>query len=259
MTTLFLSAHYDDEFGAWPLIAKARRDGEAMVFAYTAPPREPGLRARRLAETQAFLASLEVGPEALLTFETPAAFDGEMLDRALAAFEQIAGALDRSPPDRIVAVAWEGGHSDHDLTAAVALALAQRWALTEPVRQFPLYTGEGLPGPLFHGARILAGSGPTQSLTLSAAEWRDYAASVRHFPSQAGVWSTLWPLMFASFASGGYRTQELKPERIGKRPHTGPLLYERRGKARFDEVAAVAASLLAASRPAAADAGDRRP
>ncbi len=51
MTTLFVLAHYDDEFGAWPLIARARRDGEATVFAHLAPPRDPDLRARRQAET----------------------------------------------------------------------------------------------------------------------------------------------------------------------------------------------------------------
>ena len=259
MTTLFLGAHYDDEFGAWPLIAQAKRHGERILFAHLAPPRDAALRARRAAETEAFLASLGIGAEAMLRFDEPTAFDGELVGKAPAALEQIARALDASPPDRIVVTAWEGGHSDHDVCAAIAVALAGRWDLAEPVRQFPLYTGKGLVGPLFHGARLLAENGPAETLSLNVAEWRAYAAAVRHFPSQAGVFSTLWPLMFASFTAHGYRTQALARVRIGQRPHAGPLLYERRGKALFEDVAAAALSLLAQTRRAAAGAGGRRP
>jgi hypothetical protein len=154
-------------------------------------------------------------------------------------------------------VAWEGGHSDHDICAAIAVALGGRWGAE--VRQYPLYTGEGLVGPLFHGARTLVQAGPVEILKLSAADWRAYAAAVRFFPSQAGVFSTLWPLMFASFTAHGYRTQALTAERIGQRPHAGPLLYERRGKARYEDVAAAASRLLESHRPAAAGADDRRP
>lgn len=257
MTTLFLGAHYDDEFGAWPLIRRARMAGEPVLFAYLAPPRDPDLRARRRTETENFLASLGVGPEALVAFDQPAAFDGELIRHAPAALEQLAPTLDCHPPDRLVTVAWEGGHSDHDVCAAIAVALGGRW--DAPVRQYPLYTGEDLVGPLFHGARTLVQAGPPEILKLSAADWRAYAAAVRFFPSQAGVFSTLWPLMFASFTAHGYRTQALTAKRIRERPHAGSLLYERRGKARYEDLAAVAARLLESHRPAGAGAGGRRP
>ena len=155
--------------------------------------------------------------------------------------------ISRRPGHRphIVTPAWEGGHVDHDLCAAVGIRLAADLALAEPVLQFGLFNGENLAGPLFHGARLLEANGPAQTTALSAGDWLRFAAAVRSYPSQAGVWSTLWPAMVWTYARDGYRYQTLAPARLAQRPHPGPLLYERRGKAqRYESVAEGVAALL---------------
>jgi LmbE family N-acetylglucosaminyl deacetylase len=258
MTSLFLLAHYDDEYCAWPLIETWRRAAEPMVFVYTAPPREPDLRARRRAETLALLGSMGLA-DALLDEPDPPGCDGELPAAAPAWLERLRARLAQAGVSRIVVPAWEGGHTDHDLCAALGLALAHRLGVAEPVIQVPLYNGERTRGPLFEGGHVLAANGAAERVRLSPIQWLRFAAAVRFFPSQAGVWSTLWPATMWSYLKAGYRFQRLSTVRIGERPHSGPLLYERRGYARFEDVAAVAARLTASDRPARAGAGGRRP
>jgi hypothetical protein len=240
------------------LIETWRRTGERLLFVFTAPPKDGRQRERRRAETLSLLKSLGL-TDSLLNEPDPPGCDGEMVSTAPAWLERLSARLDGQTVGRIVVPAWEGGHTDHDLCAALGLALTERLGVEEPVIQVPLYTGERTKGPLFEGGRVIAANGPTERVRLSAGQWLRFAGAVRFYPSQAGVWSTLWPAMFWSYLKGGYRYQQLSRERVGKRPHGGALLYERRGYARFEDVVAAAAKLLEPDRPARAGAGGRRP
>jgi LmbE family N-acetylglucosaminyl deacetylase len=242
VTTLFLLAHYDDEYCALPLILQAKAAGEPMLFCYTTQPPDPAARRRRARETVAFLAHYGAPPP--LALAAPAD-DG----RSCLALPALCAALEallagQPPLDRIVTPAWEGGHVDHDACAVLAVALAAAQKNPCRLEQFSLYQGLGLPGPLFHGGRLLEKNGPPIVIPLTARQWRSYAAAVRFFPSQAGVWSTLWPALVFTWLRQGYAVQGLDPGRVRQRPHDGPLLYERRGLARYEDVAASVAAFL---------------
>ena len=244
MTTLFLLAHYDDEYCALPLILQARAAGEEMLFCHTTRPRNPAARQRRQGETVAFLSHYGAPPPLDLAADAIAE-DGRSylaLRRLHAALEAL---LAEQPSiDRIVTPAWEGGHVDHDACAVLAVALATARHGGCRIEQFSLYQGHRLPGPLFHGGRLLVENGPGIVIPLTAQQWRSYAAAVRFFPSQAHVWSTLWPALHFTWLRQGYAAQALEHGRVRQRPHRGPLLYERRGLARYEDVAACVDAFL---------------
>jgi hypothetical protein len=150
------------------------------------------------------------------------------LERAIAGF---------GPVSRLVTPAWEGGHMDHDACAFMASRLAAR--LQAPVRQFTLYNGLGLSGPLLRGGAPLPENGPLTRLPLRPAEWLRWMAGVRRFPSQLYAWSGIWPAMFWGMARrGGFGWQPLAPGRVETRPHAGVLFYERMFKTPYEEVRA---------------------
>ena len=255
-----LLAHYDDEYAALPLIRAFQRAGHEQRFLYLTRPLRTG--ARRLAESRALLAHLGLDPAcAEAVGETTQAADGRLawaLPKTLEVLDQLVG--ESRPGDILVTPAWEGGHQDHDACAALAVALALIAGGERTALQVGLYHGRDTPGVLFSGAAPLPENGPVTRLELTAGDWAAYAAAVRFYPSQAGVWSTLWPAMFATFALRGYGYQHLDPARVRERPHAGPLLYERRGRAAYADVRREVDALLdgIAQAPAAQPLGQQQ-
>lgn len=250
MSVVYILAHFDDEYCCLPLVWQAAREGLDQRFIYLADYRDTRLGARRLAETRAFLARQGVAPEAVIPLGLgTGAFDQSVhrcVERLLPALEQAIGAA--GPVSRLVTPAWEGGHMDHDACAFMAVRLAKRLEIPE-LRQFTLYNGPGLPGPLLRGGAPLPENGPLQRVRLSAAEWARWMAAVRAFPSQVYAWSGIWPSMFAGMLLRGFGWQALAPERVEARPHAGSLFYERMFKVPYAEVrAALDAALSAAVR-----------
>lgn len=231
MTVVHLLGHYDDEYGALPLIWSFARAGRDQRFFYLTEPDRGAAGSTRRAETEALLRDAGVRAEAVVHVGRDRAIPDRQLFRRLdAAWSAIGQALEGvAPVEQVVTPAWEGGHVDHDMCAVLATALAAAHGGPPPI-QFGLYNGLGWAGPLF-GAALLTENGPAETLPVSAGDWWRYATAVRFFPSQAPVWSTLWPHMFARFAMRGFCFQRLAPGRTGERPHPGPLLYERRGYA----------------------------
>jgi LmbE family N-acetylglucosaminyl deacetylase len=233
MAIVYILAHFDDEYFATPLIARA---GEDQWFLYIADYATPALAARRLTESRAYLAGLGVpGGRVVHVGAGSGARDGQvhrhlpnLLPRLAAALAPI-GAV-----ERFVVTAWEGGHMDHDACAALTVKVAG----TAPIDQITLYNGPGLPSRLFRAGVPLAENGPLVRTPLAVSEWLAFAAGVRAFPSQARTWLGLWPVMFASYLRRGFAHQALDPARVDQRPHAGPLLYERMYGVTYAEVAA---------------------
>jgi LmbE family N-acetylglucosaminyl deacetylase len=226
MTVLYILAHFDDEYCAWPLVRAAAREGRRQRFLYVADYRTPELAARRFAETRRFLVHLGVDPtEAVHVGAGAGALDGRVYAAVDAAYAAVRSA---APEDieKIVCPAWEGGHMDHDMCALFAATLAAERG-DPPIETISLYNGPRLPGPLFHGAAPLPENGPVRPVRLSLGEWLAWMAAVRFFPSQAKTWAGLWPAMFWSYARHGFGVQTLRPDRPLERPHEGSLFYER--------------------------------
>ena len=240
MSVVYILAHFDDEYCALPLIWQAAREGRRQHFIYLADYRDPGLAERRLAETRVFLARQGIAPDAVIPLGLGAqAYDQSVHLAAGRLFPKLLPTVSGlGPVSRLVVPAWEGGHMDHDACAWLGVRLAERLGVPE-LRQFSLYNGPGLPGPLLRSGAPLAENGPGERIRLTPGEWLRWMAGVRAFPSQLYAWSGIWPAMFAGlFSRGGFRWQRLAAERVEARPHAGVLFYERMFKRPYAEVRA---------------------
>ena len=238
MAIVHIFAHFDDEYVAWPLIRQALAEGRHQRFIHVVDYGSPRLAATRHAETLAFLIShgLPADCEQHLGGGTGWQ-DGQLHRYAKPAYAALRAAV-TGQVERIVCPAWEGGHPDHDVCAAMAVKLAAELGGV-PVDQISLYQGKGLPWILYQAASPIPENGPVRSLRLPLSEWARWFAGVQAFPSQLKAWAGLLPAMAATFVlQGVYRYQGLDPARIGQRPHAGPLLYEKMFKTPYAVVRA---------------------
>jgi len=241
MATVYVLAHFDDEYAALPLLLRDRREGNSPWLLYVADYASPALANRRLGETRRLITSLGLDPQRVVHVGAgTGVLDGavhEGLETAHTALAAMLATVGRV--ERFVVGAWEGGHHDHDACAALTVALARQVSPPIPIEQFSLYNARRAPSPLFRAGAPIPENGPRLKIVLTPGEWFRYAAAVRFFPSQAKTWLGLWPGMFASFLlGGGYHYQSLDPRRISERPHSGPLLYERMFKTPYETVRA---------------------
>jgi LmbE family N-acetylglucosaminyl deacetylase len=239
MSVVYILAHFDDEYCALPLIWQAAREGRAQRFIYLADYRDAALGARRLAETRAFIAAQGLDPATVVPLGLGAGVFDQSVFRAV---DRVFPMLSRAVTEvgrvtRLVVPAWEGGHMDHDACAFMAVRLAERIGRPE-LRQFSLYNGPRLPGPLLRGGAPLSENGPRRRVVLSPAQWLRWMAAVRAFPSQTYAWSGIWPAMFAGMAGRGFAWQALDARRVEERPHPGSLFYERMFKIPYADVRA---------------------
>lgn len=241
MASVYVLAHFDDEYGALPLLLRDLRDGLEPWLFYIADYASPALSAQRLGETRAFLAGLGLPAErAIHVGAGTGVMDGSVFQALPTAYRALQAAIAATGAiDRLVVAAWEGGHADHDACAMMTIALQRALGGAVPIDQFGLYNGRGLPGGLFRACAPIPENGPVSRLSLSPRQWLAYAAAVRFFPSQAKTWLGLWPSMFMTFIlQRGFAYQALTPERVRQRPHAGPLLYERLFKTPYEQVRA---------------------
>ncbi len=141
--------------------------------------------------------------------------------------------------------AWEGGHQDHDAAHLLGLALAERNS-SMSVGQFPLYTGAGLLGPWFKVLSPLEANGP--AVSTYRAKWSERVRAVLlclSYVSQWRTWAGLLPFFAARMAADGcFREQAVSVSRIQEPPHSGRLLYERRGFLTYREFQAITTPFL---------------
>jgi len=245
MSVVYVLAHFDDEYCALPLVRRGVAEGREQRFIHVVDYRDQELGARRHRETLAFLAAQGVRAEMQVHLGAGRGWwDGELHRHAIPAYE----ALKAAAPDtveRVVVPAWEGGHPDHDLCAALGAKLAaERGA--GAIDQVPLYQGKGLPWIFYRASTPLAENGPAREIRLKAREWAGWLTAVGAFPSQLKAWSGLLPGMAMTFArQRAFRYQSLDPARIGERPHQGGLLYERMFKTPYPVVRAAVDALAA--------------
>ena len=246
MTVVYVLAHFDDEYLALPLIRRAVAEGRQQLFVHVVDYRNPRMGARRRRETLAFLAAAAGVPaESQIHLGAGTGWwDGELHRHVGPAYEALKAAVP-GPVERVVVPAWEGGHPDHDICAALGVKLAAERG-GAPIDQVCLYQGKGLPWIFYRACWPLAENGPAQALRLSVAEWVGWLAAVGAFPSQLKAWSGLLPGMAMSFArQRAFRYQSLDPKRIGEAPHAGGLLYERMFKTPYPVVRAAVDTLAA--------------
>ena len=254
MTHVYLLAHFDDELGVLPLMMERAKSNAPQAFIYVASYSDE-LFAIRKAETANLLSAFGFNAASIFTLHTRA-LDGSLHKQAVELYSELSQLLDgMGPIDSLTTTAWEGGHNDHDVCAALAVCLGKTRGVQ--VDQFSLYNGKDLPWRLFRGAWPLKEGGPERTVKLGLQDWLKVLAAVRFYPSQWRTWMGLWPAMAVSYLLRGFVYQDLDPTRVTQRPHPGALLYERMFKVEYSEVrSSVDAVLDAAQQTIALSASD---
>ena len=205
---------------------------------------------RRERESRRVLADFAVANIRFLGRELSVA-DGDLYRRLESVFDVVSLLLSReSGPIDVLVPAWEGGHQDHDAAHLIGarLALDPRFR----VRQFSIYQGAGLPGPMFRMLAPLQENGaamPVPAPILARVRFLRCAAS---YSSQWKSMLGLLPVYALKLLTRRpFQLQAVTPELCGSRPHAGPLLYERRGALTWLEFDAATANWRRAIKVAA--------
>ena len=172
-TALFVCAHQDDEVAFATRILHELRDGTHVALVFLT---EGGKRNEESRRALAFL-----GVDDVRFVEGIA--DGRLVEHLEEAFE----AAD-TPAHVVYALAYEGGHHDHDAAHLVAAAIAAKH--DAPCIEMPLYRAASF-GPFF---RVLspAGSGWRRRRVALRDAWRAFRLVFFH-RSQWRTWFALMP------------------------------------------------------------------
>ena len=239
MSSLFLFAHQDDEYGVAAVLEEEACRGARCVYLTDGAGKGASPRVRD-EESRRVLTRLGVRPEAMhFVGSDEKIHDGQLVDHLERALSLVRATVPTGI-ERIYTLAWEGGHQDHDAVHLVALAYGLE--IGAEVLQFPLYNGYRSPSWLF---RVLSPLPPHD-------RWRRKRVSFRkglalsllcsEYASQRRSWLGLFPEAFLRLAV--LRTHVLAKASVDavlQPPHPGKLLYERRfgfPAARFNAAAA---------------------
>lgn len=227
MTSLFVFAHQDDDYGVFPCIAEETRRGVVHCIYLT----DGGAAAeQRNRECLNVLGRLGVPPEHVHFLGQRHAFaDGKLVARLEAAASVLSDFLQQHGAiARIYVPAWEGGHIDHDAAHAATLLAVQHAGLAVPVLQFSLYNAWHCPGPLYRVMHPVAGAS-TQEVPIPLASACKYVALPWRYLSQWKIWLGLYPfILYVYLVRRTIELQDASFERMLQRPHDGRLYYERK-------------------------------
>jgi len=240
MRSLFLFAHPDDEFGCYESIRREALSGQEIVCCYLTDGGFEGQSVeRRETESLHVLTRLGVCRENVKFIGRRVGIpDGSLPCNMLRAAEAVKASV--GPGDDVDVVftpAWEGGHQDHDAANILACVVSGALRPKRGLWQFSLYNGAGLRGYLFRVLTPLPSNGPVDTQALSISLRMKYLRFCFAYPSQWKTWLGLLPFVAVRLVLGGcYFLQRAALPPVVRRPHGGPLLYERRGMDKFDRV-----------------------
>lgn len=240
MRSIFIFAHPDDEFGCYEVIRREVLAGRDVGCFYLTDGGFGGQSIeRRERETQRVLARLGVSVDRICFLGAQQGIpDGLLASHLLQSATSLLGAtVNPEKAASIFVPAWEGGHPDHDSTHVIGCVLANYLNVHDNIWQFPLYHGKGLRGSFFRVLNPLVENGPPRALNVSIFHRLLYLRLCLSYPSQWKSWIGLFPLVASKLGFGGrYYLQRVTLPRDVRRPHAGPLLYERRSMARYEEI-----------------------
>lgn len=167
ITWLFCPTHPDDELGVCAFIKRLRLAGATVFINWT--------HATPVRQAEAVRAASAMGvPESNLSFMSGP--DGQICDQMPDLFPQFQALIERVKPDRVVCIAFEQGHLDHDATNCMV-----RHAFDGPMLEWPMYH------PYTRRIQTMgrfADSAGEAVLRLTATERRFKRQMSRRYPSQ---------------------------------------------------------------------------
>lgn len=231
--TLFLFAHQDDEFGVFYEIHRLVNRGDKVIVAYLTSGTSDGKPSpTRNAESTAVLKKLGVSENNIYFLGSNAEIpDGHLCSHLETAYRSIAGLIAKTgAPEKLYFHAWEGGHQDHDAVHLLGVALGEHLGILVRCFQFPLYTGAGLPAVFFRLFVCLPENGVPNLTTIPCRQRIEFIKLCFQYPSQLKAWVGLFPFfLFHYIFFGTQILQGVSVKQIHRPPHSGKLLYERRG------------------------------
>jgi LmbE family N-acetylglucosaminyl deacetylase len=245
-TTLFIFAHNDDEFFVRPLLMHEVAQGRQILCVYTTDGAAYGESAERrhLESVQAFAAiGIDEGcivPLGMRLGVRDGASHKE-IDRLWSALQETTS---KHHVTRIVTLAWEGGHVDHDTAHLLAVALGKIAGC--PVDEFAAYHRFRTLGPLVWCMSLLPGPGDVMHYPVSLSEaWR-WLAGCRHYESQRRTFAALIGFCIPQIV--GRRRLEVRRIPLARnywiKPHDGEMLYERRFRVPHREFASASSAFI---------------
>lgn len=245
LTAVFFLAHPDDEFFCLPLISAEVQGGRSVHVVYLTDGGP--LASTRERETLQVLSEAGVLRDNVRFAGREEGWSDGGLHRKLGEVRSwlTRYLTERGACARIYVPAWEGGHHDHDACFGVLASLMRDQVTGSAVcLQFPLYTGSGVPGPLFRCMVSLQANGEVLSHRFGAREGARYWSFAAAYPSQWRTWVALGPA-----AAWGYLVrrsvlvQRVDPTRMKQPPYVGTPYFERRFGVPAGEVLAALRSL----------------
>ena len=235
-SAIFLFAHPDDEFAVYPLLAMYCAAGRRVTCIYLTDGGWGGQdRIRRQAESRHVLAALGVN-DVRFTGDAWAIPDGALHEHLARVVPMLIDEMVWHSDIDLYVPAWEGGHQDHDATHLVGISLSQHSGSC--LHQFSLYHGAGLPGPLFRVLAPLSENGRIEPVPAGILERARSVARCLTYRSQWRSFIGLLPFyVLRMFSRCPFSIQPVDLARTSGPPHSGKLLYERRGGPTWEDFA----------------------
>jgi len=247
-TSLFIFAHQDDESGVFCELHRLVSRGDNVIIVYlTSGNSSGGPSSIRDCESILVLTKLGIQKKNIYFLGAELGIpDGSLSKHMTSAFQAMMVLLNKTTlPESVYFLAWEGGHQDHDAVHIIGLAIGRQLDILEQCFQFPLYTGFRLTSILFSVFSPIPENGKAQ---LSYIPWKlrfKFIGYCLSYPSQKKTWLGLFLFFLFHYIFKG--TQILQPvshTRITQKPHSGSLLYERRGVYTYREFADDSSEIL---------------
>jgi hypothetical protein len=228
---IVLMAHPDDEFALFPVLDDASRRAVPIHLLWLSDGSYGGQDPMvRVEESRRVLGKLGIVVATAdfvgLSLGVP---DGRVVEHLAELESALLPRLASLPADALLLCpAWEGGHQDHDAIHLLGRRIARRTG--RPALQYPLYQGEGLPGPIFRVLAPLRSSVRAARFSPRRAERLRYALACLGYRSQRASFIGLLPMIVlrSLVCMRDWFLLELRADAPPARPHPGPLLYERR-------------------------------
>ncbi len=228
---LFLFAHQDDEFGVFYQLEKECSAGNTVYCIYVTDGTATASAQQRNSESISVLLKLGVSRENIIFIGQELSItDGRLYDHVNTLVSWLDNFFDNQKKIKYCYVpAWEGGHPDHDMLHAITVHLMAARNQLANVRQYPLYNGFNLPGPLFSVMSTLKENGPVDHQHIPLMSRLRYIRLCLSYPSQWKTWVGLLPFVCVNYLyKGSQKLQAVNIERLSHPPHNGRLYYERR-------------------------------
>lgn len=238
--TVFLLAHYDDEFGIFHEIKNCIALKIPIHVVYATSSSSDG-RKNLIREIESLKVLNRLG-----VIESQVSFLGRDLkipdlklkNHFILLFQNLNVLLSElGEIGNIYTLAYEGGHPDHDGLNFICSRLSNNHNLEGNIWQFPLYNGAGLIGSFFHLLKPLKKNGPVIEVKLALKDALMFLSLIFIYKSQTKTFVGLFPFYFLHMTLIRSQTiQKIILNRVEEKPHEGTLLYERRKMDTYENV-----------------------